>query len=261
MDFTSNGLAIKERVNSWVNDKTHGLIHQILSEPPSPDTILLLLNAIYFKGKWDEEFDRRDTVNDTFLNYGSNEIQTEFMQQKWSVKYVEYTTLASQNVKAVELPYQNDSYSMTIIVPQEKDGLKDLLSSNEVNRETTSILAGVTHAYKSKVDVKIPKFKLEQSYDLKPILQSMGVSEIFEGGDLSGIDGTHSIQVSGIRHKAVVRVDEEGTEAAAVTVVEAVRASAVRWPTLEFAADRPFLFLIRDTANGMILFIGKVEDL
>lgn len=258
VDFKSQGAVIKDTVNKWVQDKTHGLIGSILDEAPSPDTILILLNAIYFKGSWAEKFDSSRTEKRTFYNHGANGVQTDFMQQKWHVNLWLSENLSGNVVKIVELPYVNETYSMVIVLPEERDGLKKLLAASDLKAQMLQMLAS-TDYYSPLVNLKIPKFKLETEYDLVPTLKGLGVNEIFGGGDLSGI--RPNLRVSQIKHKAVVKVDEEGTEAAAVTYGQFGTLSLLVEREWDFVADHPFLFFIKDKKSGLILFTGKVEEL
>lgn len=186
-------------------------------------------------------------------------MQTDFMRQTWSVKHWISMNLEKQVIQLVELPYDNNTYSMVIVLPDERNGLKNLLQASDLKEQLTQLLASDV-SYRHTVNLKIPKFKLETEYSLNPALHALGITEIFGGGDLSVIRGTNDLQVSAVKHKAVVKVDEEGTEAAAVTSIEIMPISAHFVPNYSFTADHPFLFLIRDQKTGMILFMGKVEE-
>ena len=250
-------------VNKWVNEKTGGLIKKLLDEPPASATVFMLLNAIYFQGKWKHAFNKERTMKQPFFNQGSeaNGVQTDFMfESKLEAPHAD-AEIAGEPVAMVELPYVNDTYSMTIVLPNKKDGLHKILASADAEAELSARLADF-HAKGSQqtVYLGLPKFSLETSYDLIPSLEALGINNIFApGADLSGVRGTHDLLVSSVKHKAVVKVDEEGTVAAAVTAVNGIRYSYI--PRLVFVADHPFLFLIRDKLSGIILFVGKVEQL
>lgn len=260
VDFATQGPQIMSRVNEWVKEKTHGLISKILDQPLPESTILMLLNTIYFKGKWDQDFDPRSTTKRTFYNKGVNGVQTDFMQQTGIFKVLVSENLNGHGVKVLALPYEKYRYSMMIVLPDQRDGLKALLADSDFKNKVMSMLTSQNFT-RSTVYLKLPKFKLESEYDLVPALQGLGVREIFGGGDLSGIRGTHDLKVSTMKHKAVVKVDEEGTEAAAYTYGIPMPASSYVPPSWDIVVDHPFLFFIKDTQTGMILFAGKVEEL
>lgn len=266
VNFATDGQAITTRVNDWVKNNTKGLIKSILQMPPDPDTFALLLNAIYFKGEWEQKFSSAMTTNMTFYNKGANGKDTEFMRKlgKWFL-YKE-AQLAGETVQVLDLPYEADSMSMVIILPQQNDSLKTMLTSSNFASDMKSLLTTGLRDLKGKqMNLFIPKFKLESDYSLIPTLDEMGVKKVFESGeaDLSGVNGKKNLFVSKIKHKAVIRVDEDGTEAAAVTMLDMypMSASSVYVPPVDFRVDHPFLFLIRNKETGLVLFMGKVEEL
>jgi serpin B len=159
------------------------------------------------------------------------------------------------------MPYVNDSMSMVILLPASKDGLGKVIASPELR----SAIYNLNNQFDyTAMDVSIQKFKLETDYSLIETLTQMGIRKVFTSeADLSGINGQRNLIVSEIKHKAVVKVDEAGTEAAAVTFVAVMPTSAMvpMTPPIEFKADRPFMFLIRNKGTGLVYFIGKVEEL
>jgi len=252
-------------VNEWVKENMKGLIEFILFDKPSPDTRLILLNAIYFKGKWSKPFDKELTQKLAFYNNGTEaKVETDFMfMYEKSFQYAE-SKLANEKVQIVELAYNDEATSMVIILPGARDGLKKILNHEDFASDLSKLIPAVSQqTCKTKIDFYLPKFKFETEYDLNDTLTDMGMGEMFDekAADFSDITGRKDLCVSLVKHKAVIKVDEEGTEAAAVTAVMMMRCCAmVMEKKIEFRADHPFLFLIKDKTSGIVLFIGKVES-
>jgi serine protease inhibitor len=242
----------KNIINAWCNDKTHGRIPEILDAIP-PDAIMYLINAIYFKGIWKFEFDKSKTENEPFqLNSGSS-LTVPMMKQITTVPYV-----ADDKFMMVELPYGRGNFSMVVMLPKEGYNTDDIIGSlSQENWDTW--ISGMSE---SNVDLTLPKFTFEYKNELKDELSAMGMSVAFSSAaDFSGINGTGGLCISRVIHKTFVEVNEEGTEAAAVTAVEVIETSVPGTPqNIVFRVNRPFLFAIRETTTGAILFIGRVQD-
>ena len=265
VDFVNQQQEILAQVNSWVKGKTRGLIDKILNEPLSPNTAAVILNAIYFKGKWVKPFDRRFNTKTDFFNHGQTATVTEFMTQKRTFyDYADVQINGEQPVQVLQLPYQENNMSMLIVLPRDRDGLRRILSSTENMAALSSSLDTLTLS-SAYVNVLLPKFTLEAEYDLPKALKALGMRDAFNGSkaDFSGINGRRDIFVSDVKHKAYVKVDEVGTEAAAVTaIITRFTMSAIVGPDpINFTADHPFLFLIKDNTHDLILFMGMVEQL
>jgi serpin B len=173
-----------------------------------------------------------------------------------------YTEIEELNSKLLEIPYSGDDLSLYILLPNEKQGLKKL---NSNLKDFAVIENSIRNLRENEVQVTIPKFKVEAEYELKEHLLELGMKQVFNSeSDLSGIDGKQDLFVSKVIHKAVVEVNEEGSEAAAATAI-VVKAGSAKPPNnpiiFEFKAIHPFLFFIRDNRNGMILFIGQINKL
>nr|5CE0_A Chain A, Native conserpin with Z-variant (E342K) [synthetic construct]5CE0_B Chain B, Native conserpin with Z-variant (E342K) [synthetic construct] len=235
----------KKQINDWVEKQTNGKIKDLLKDLDS-DTVLVLVNAIYFKGKWKKPFDPENTKEEDFHVDEKTTVKVPMMSQKGKFYYYHDDELSC---KVLELPYKGNA-SMLIILPDE-GGLQHLEQS--LTPETLSKwLKSLT---RRSVELYLPKFKIEGTYDLKEVLSNLGITDLFSpGADLSGIT-EEKLYVSKAVHKAVLEVNKEGTEAAAATGVEIVPRSPP-----EFKADRPFLFLIRENKTGSILFMGKVVN-
>jgi serpin B len=253
-DFAHNSVAATDAINEWVKQQTHDKIVKLLSEPLSPLTRLVLLNAVYFKGIWETKFLKNETREEIFFNRGISEFKTQMMRRNGKFNFTEIPELDS---KLLELPYSGDDISLYIVLPNERQGLKSLTSKLT---DFALIDKSISQLKEVEVHVTIPKFKIETSYSLKEKLSQLGMKEVFtSSADLSGIDGRKDLEVSEVIHKAVIEVNEEGSEAAAATGVIVIIKSM---PQIKvFTADHPFTFFIRDNRNGMTLFAGHINKL
>lgn len=254
VDYITNAEKVTEEINHWVEQKTNDKIKDLI--PPgmlSSDTRLTLVNAIYFKGLWLEQFKKEKTVSKSFFVSQNEEIKVEMMRQEADFKYFESQDLACQ---VLEMPYIGLKMSMVIYLPKEINGLTKL--EEVITYETLQNSLSLLNASMYEVKVFLPKFKLSQQFDLNDILSKMGAEEMSIPGraDLSGITA-EPLFVSKVVHKAFVEVNEEGTEAAAATGIGMITFS-MRKPKPIFKADHPFLFLIRHNDSGAILFLGRL---
>jgi serpin B len=253
VDFVHNSIAATDTINDWVKTQTHENIPKLLSEPLDSSTRLVLLNAVYFKGIFTTKFLKNETKEEIFFNRGVNQIKKEMMKRNGKFNYTEIESL---NSKLLEIPYSGDDLSLYILLPNEKQGLKKL--KNNLN-DFSVIENSIRYLREREVNVTIPKFKIEAEYELKEELSKLGMRQVFTPeADLSGIDGKKDLEVSKVIHKAVVEVNEEGSEAAAATAIVVEESVEVIY---EFKADHPFMFFIRDNRNGMILFVGLINQL
>ena len=248
LDFINNPEPSRLVINDWVSSQTNSRIQDLIPQGSiDGDTRLVLTNAIYFKAQWADTFLKEYTDSQPFYrdNDSSN---ARFMHKEGTYRYV-----AGGDYRALEMPYKGNSISMLLILPDtgKMEAVESRLSSDFLSALTGSMQEAMVY-------VAIPKFEFTtSSISLKRALTSLGMTSAFSGAaDFSGIDGTHSLQISDVIHKAFVAVDERGTEAAAATVI-IVRATAVLVRNF-FTANRPFIFLIRDNSTGTILFMGKV---
>ncbi|XP_054713382.1 intracellular coagulation inhibitor 2-like [Uloborus diversus] len=251
VDFLNEKEKAIEQINDWVSTKTQKMIPQLLDKLP-PLTVMVLLNAVYFKGNWLTQFNAKHTNKEKFHSRGNEAKKVDMMHLKEEFAYME-----EDSFKALELPYKGKEVAMMILLPHKVDGLKKLeskLSSSFVQNTKKNM-------YTRKVAVSLPKFRMEYSKSMVDDFKKMGVNKIFfPGGEFDGINPSKDLYVADIVHKAVLVVNEEGSEAAAATaVVMALRCAPKREFT--FVADHPFLFVIYDTRSNLILFMGKVETL
>ncbi len=223
----------------------------MLEPPIAPDVIMYLINAIYFKGDWSEEFDPKDTREETFTTYEGKEQTVSMMSRTGKIDYAE-----GDDYKAVRLPYGKGKVSMYCVLPDEDMTIDDFIDNMTIGTwdEIRNKMSEV-----EELELKIPKFKIE--YGIKKLndsLIALGMGEAFtDRADFSGI--MDNVSISRVLHKAVIEVNEEGSEAAAATVVE-IRETAAMEP-IRFIADRPFLFFISDDESGTILFMGKLLEI
>jgi serpin B len=250
LDFAQTEQA-RQTINAWVEKNTHDKIKDLI-QPGVLDSLtrMVLTNAIYFKGKWAQQFDPKMTFDGDFWTSGTDKVKARLMNEHGQFNYMENETL-----QAVELPYSGKGVSMIVLLPRKRDGLSGL-----EEKLTAKTLAEWTGAMKPVHDlaVTLPKFKMTTQFELNKVLQAMGMKDAFgPKADFSGMGGDPGLlYLTHVIHKAFVDVNEEGTEAAAATAVVASRAPGPVRPT--FRADHPFVFVIRDNKSGAILFIGRL---
>lgn len=242
-------------INAWVRNKTEHKIEKILDEL-SADSVCVILNAIYFKGLWAFPFDEERTADAPYNVSADRQVTVPLMYRN-----ADFKLLKKNDFRALSVPYEGERLSMVILLPDHVDGLSTL--EQEVNEPNLQQwLAALDGQSPRKVRLYLPRFKLETDYDLVPTLKQMGIAEAFKMpvADFRGMGWPKGkLRIAQIKHKAFVEVNEEGTEAAAVTAVEMVTKSIMEQPEV-FRVDRPFLFLIRDHASGTILFMGRMVD-
>jgi serine protease inhibitor len=242
-------------INAWANEKTHGKISRIADGMIDPKyTQLFLANAVYFKGKWAEPFDAKDTKDWPFHLRGGGQKNVPMMTQTKTFTYRRGT-----GYQAVRLPYQGENLAMYVFLPDTNSSPEKLLGI--MNGDTWQRVTKPGFSEKEGT-VVLPKFRLEYSVELKQPLQALGMKAAFDslGADFSGI--APQLFISAARQKTFVEVKEEGTEAAAVTGI-AMEAGGMMMPPpnpFQMIMDRPFLFLIEDSQTGTILFMGIMFD-
>ncbi len=255
MDFKNNAENSRITINNWVEDNTNKKIKNLIPFGlVNTGTRLVLTNAIYFKGKWLQEFNKTDTKEQDFTLSDNQKTKVQIMEKLGkSFNYAE-----KPNLQVLELPYQGEDLSMLILLPK-SNNIKDAESylANDKITDLRNMLLD------NKVNIYLPKFKFETKYMMADDLKQMGMPTAFTpNADFSGMDGVKgNLMISDVIHQAFVEVNEEGTEAAAATAVIVVATSI---PSPEqpktFKADHPFVFLILERKTGNILFLGKVEN-
>lgn len=252
LDFSKEDSA--DTINNWINKSTNGLISKMIEPPIPADIVMYLINAIYFQGDWKYQFNEERTYEDIFHNYDKTESTVDMMVIKEEFKYSN-----KDDYTAVRLPYGDDKVSMYCILPNEDEDINEFITSLTSNK-WNAIKASMN--LEKNVTVKLPKFKIEYGIrKLNDELKMLGMKEAFsDNANFSKITDNNDIKVSKVLHKAVIEVDEKGTEAAAITVVEMKQEAMIIESELpkDFIADRPFVFLIADDVDGTILFLGKL---
>ena len=238
--------------NNWCDTKTNGCIKKVLSEPLSGDCMMVIANALYFKGMWKYQFDKNNTNEQDFYNSDGTKSNVKMMSQK--CKFLAYS---GENMDMVELPYGNENFCMDVILPHEGKNLDECMKDFTLN---TFLYEYIKDSKQTDVVVQMPRMKLECTKSLITPLMAMGMTDAFLDGkaDFTGISDSR-IFISDVKQSTYVNVDEEGTEAAAVTTVELTQKVNDNVP--EFRMDRPFTYIIRERTTGTILFMGKVRKL
>ena len=250
MDFVNQAEEARLTINAWVEEKTQGRIKDLLKPGTvNPNTVLVLTNAIYFKASWFNQFDEESTEEAQFKLLEGGEAPVEMMHQETRLPY--YTGAGFQ---AFALPYVGMKVSMLALLPDE--GNFESFEESLDGVLFQEILEGLRE---QRVELGFPKFSFESEFSLKAALSSLGMERAFGDADFSGIDGSQSLYIGDVIHKAFVAVDEEGTEAAAATAVVMEGSAAPPPETIHLEVDRPFLFFIRDQ-TGAILFVGRVTQ-
>jgi serpin B len=238
-------------INSWVREQTNDRITEIVDKPIDPLLIMFLINAIYFKGTWTHQFDPARTMDDSFYLPDGSTVTCRMMNQEESTSC---TYFRGDTFEALDLAYGRDLFSMSIILPREYVDVDSIIA--RLSAETWDDWMGRFDGWTG--EVRIPKFQLEYELELKDVLSQLGMAVAFDpyGADFTRMYSPDGVYISKVKHKTFVKVDEEGTEAAAVTSVEAGITSG---PPL-FYARRPFIFAIREKHSNTILFMGKIYD-
>lgn len=259
LDFVEEPEESKNTINNWVEEQTNDKIKDLIPDGAiNKKTRLIITNAIYFNGKWQNEFDKEATKKDDFYPSGDEELLVDMMYTKQYFSYGE-----NSKAKIIELPYKGDNLCMYVVLPDK----------NDINDFETDFSVGDYEKLKSDMDSEyevktwIPKFKFETKIELSSSLTEMGIVDAFDNdkanfSEISDEQISERLKISKVIHQAFVDVQEEGTEAAAATAVIMETCESVEEPKpvpiREFRADHPFMFFIEDKNTGCILFMGKV---
>jgi serpin B len=250
-----------DQINDWVKQKTEGKIDKIL-ETLGRDPVLVLLNAVYFNAAWSVAFAKNATRDAIFHVSPTAQMKTPTMHQE-----IRFPVLKGPGYRAIALPYANPALAMIVVLPDQLDGLTAV--SGRLSADALSkLLATIVDQPVKPVALALPRFKAGLEIDLIPPFKAAGLNlALSDDADFSGMTGKPvgqgGVKIGQIRHRAVIEVMEEGTEAAAATAVAAVKSIAVARPEAPpepFVVDRPFMFFIVDTATRAILFQGRIAD-
>ncbi|CAO2636446.1 Serpin B10, partial [Lemmus lemmus] len=253
VDFLKYAEEARKKINSWVKTQTKGKIPNLLPDDSVDSmTRMVLVNALYFKGTWEHQFSVQNTTERPFR---INKTTTKPVQMMSMKKDLQVFHIEELQTIGLELYYQNRDLSLFLLLPEEVNGLEQLerAITYEKLHEWTS--ADMLDTF--EVQLYLPKFKLEESYDLKSALSSMGMTDAFSQSkaDFSNMSPDRNLFLSNVFHKTFVEINEEGTEAAAGTGSEV--SLRIKKPSIEFNADHPFLFFIRHNKTNSILFYGR----
>lgn len=242
------------KINKWVSDRTHGKIPTILDEINERD-VFYAMNALYFKGKWKEPFEKKQTKMETFTNADGSESEVPMMCK--TLKTLYYT---ADQYGMIALPYGNSAFSMWILLPHQDVSLSSIIST--LNEESWANTIRSRMPY--QVNLHLPRFQVNAEIDLIEILKRMGMPSLFgKEADFSLINPANSLYLTLAKQKAALQVNEEGAEAAAVTIVggDLTAVGPVQLPHLDFFVDRPFIYMIREISTGALFFMGEINQL
>ncbi len=241
-------------INSWISGKTNNKINKMIDKIDD-QIVMFLINAIYFKGDWTNPFEEKATHTGDFTTQDNAKVTVNYMS-----KMDDYNYYAGSNYESVRLPYGRDKMAMYVLLPNEGVDIDSFIKGlNQAELD-----ASFTSYSKTKVQIDLPKFKLEYGIKrLNQALKNMGMGVAFSPGEanfegIAPVSSSNNLYIDFVDHKAFVEVNEKGTEAAAATVVGVGLTSMPTYKT--FNADRPFVFMIRDDRSGSILFMGKITN-
>lgn len=235
-------------INGWCSEKTNGLIPKVI-EKIEAEQLMFLINAVYFKGIWVRQFKKEDTREADFTNERNAKVKVNMMNITDTFAYAE-----DDFAQYLEMPYGNKAFSMTVILPKSLPATTDFsgLTTERFNKAVEKLA-------NEKVVVMLPRFKVKNKFQLKPMLQAMGMQKAFTtGAEFDGIFDVKPLYIGFVQHDTYVEVTEEGTEAAAVTTVGMTTTSLPNYPY--FIVNKPFAFVIKENSSGIILFMGKIGN-
>nr|XP_043890216.1 leukocyte elastase inhibitor-like isoform X1 [Solea senegalensis] len=258
VDFLTSHEAARLNINTWVESQTQGKIKDLLVQGVLDNmTRLVLVNAIYFKGNWNKQFKESDTTDSQFRLSKNNSKPVKMMHQKTKFPL---TFISEASCQILEIPYKGKELSMLIFLPMDIEDsstglekLEKVLTYETFMEWTRPDMMDIT-----EVQLGLPRFKMEEKYDMKSVLVKMGMVDAFDvaRSDFSGMSPANDLVLSNVVHKAFVEVNEEGTEAAAATAAMMMM-RCLPMPPVKFIADHPFLFFIRHNPSMSILFAGR----
>jgi len=254
VDFSGDQAEAIARINAWAAANTNDRIPEILSGPQD-GRVLVLTNAVYFNGKWTDQFNANATYDGVFHAEGGD-TSAKLMRQRTQTRYFE-----DDGFQAAEFDYDEGAFALAVFLPRETSSL-DRFERALDGARLRGWLGRLAEAAPSRLDVTLPKIELRTAYDLAPQLRALGVEDAFtQRADLSGLlTQPLPLMVSAVLHKTFLKIDEEGTEAAAVTAIDVVVTSAMPAPEppIEFKADRPFFIALHHKPTGALVFLGRI---
>lgn len=250
LDFNQQPDAARDRINAFVKQRTADKIPELMAPgTPGAGTALVAVDAIYFNASWAERFDPNATTPQPFRLASGDSVSVPMMSHEGH-----YGFASDDATSVIELPYQDDELSLVVLLPKDQTDLATLEASLDRDR----VNAWIGQLNRQELTLTLPKFELASELPAKSLLQSLGMTVPFESGaDFSKMfEPAQDVYIDDVIHKAYVKVDERGTEAAAATAVTIKTVSAA----LPFVIDHPFVYFVRDRLTGAILFIGRLED-
>lgn len=254
--FVANQTAALRTINAWASRETHGRIPSILSEP-NPDRRLVLTNAVYFKGKWSDPFTANSTRDGDFFTGANTRVPARLMRQLTNARYMEMPTF-----QVADFDYDDGAFALAVFLPKERTGLAAF--ERELTGENLDIwMTNLAGAQRPRLDLTLPKVEMTANYDLSGTLQALGVRTAFTpGADFAAMTADERLMISAVIQKTFLAIDEEGTEAAAVTAVDMVTTAAPVGPPppppIEFKADHPFFIVLHHKPTRTRLFMGRI---
>jgi serpin B len=256
--FIANQAQALRTINAWAARETRDRITTILTEP-DPARRLVLTNAVYFKGKWSDKFSASATRDGDFFAESGATQSARLMRQITQARYYE-----GEGFQVAQFDYDAGEFALVVFLPRARDGLQSFerrIMGNALDRW----LADLDVASSARLDVTLPKVEMRTDYDLVPELQAIGLRLAFTAAaDFSGVTAEEALAISAVIHKTFLAIDEEGTEAAAVTAIDMVATAAPIGPPppppVEFKADHPFFIVLRHKSTGAKLFMGRVAE-
>jgi serpin B len=243
LDFADPGAP--DTINRWIDSATAGKVKKMIDKI-SPYTMMYLINAVYFKGDWTHQFSEDETRDEEFTLENGSKKMVPMMQLEEQFRHAR-----GNNLGMLRLPYSREQLAMYILLPDEGEDLDKIIG--QLDEDSWKDMQ--SELKEQQVALRMPRYKVEYEKVLNDVLSSMGMGRAFRGG-FSGIN--ERLFISEVKHKAVIEVNERGSEAAAVTVVELTESLPPK--PVEFIVNRPFLFTIADDRTGSILFMGKVAE-
>jgi len=261
LDFRNKTEESRLTINNWVEGQTNNKIKDLIPQGLLDSmTRLVITNAIYFKGFWLKQFDKKNTQEKNFRVSPANIVKVQIMSL--SGEEAEFNYAETEKLQILELPYEGEELSMLILLPKE-----DNLGTIEKSLNSKKLSEWRNSLKEERINVYMPKFKFETKYFMTQDLKDMGMPTAFTPGidfggkaDFSGMTGNKRLNIDEVIHQAFIEVNEEGTEAAAATAVVIGAGMAMPKPIKIFNADHPFIFLIQEKATGNILFLGRVAN-
>ncbi|HNW57345.1 MAG TPA: serpin family protein [Bacteroidales bacterium] len=237
-------------INGWIEDNTNGLIKNMIDKIED-NTVMLLINAIYFKGKWNSQFEKSKTVEESFHTSSGTSVEVPMMKQSSDFKVYD-----GDGFVLAEIPYGQGNFVMDIILPDEVNSINSLIPA-----VTDAAFTGwIGEMRNIKVDLSFPRFKYGYKEEMKKTLSAMGMEIAFtDQADFSNINASYPLTITKVLHQAFIETNEEGTEAAAATVV-VIGTTSANPTNFVLTLDHPFLYIIRETSTNSVLFMGRVTN-